>query len=167
MSVSLEKIDMLMERANISYKEAKEALELHDGDMVEALIYLEASNKTAISKGAQKMNKNGGRSNGNAQSKTNKPERDFMEDFKKFIHKMHKTSFVVGSKHKRLLDIPLTIAALLVLFTMPVSLFILILPYLFGYKISILDADGKNVNIEKTFTFGEDKEEKADDDRMA
>lgn len=163
MSVSLEKIDMLMERANISYKEAKEALELHDGDMVEALIHLEASNKTAGPKGTHKMNP---RPNGGAKGKTNKPDRDFMEDIKKFIQKMHKTSFVVGNKHKRLLDIPLTIAALLVLFTMPVSLFILILPYLFGYKISILDAEGKKVNIEKTFTFGDEKDEKADDDRM-
>lgn len=163
MSVSLEKIDMLMERANISYKEAKEALELHDGDMVEALIHLEASNKTAGPKSAHKMNS---RPKGGAQGKTNKPDRDFMEDIKKFIQKMHKTSFVVGNKHKRLLDIPLTIAALLVLFTMPVSLFILILPYLFGYKISILDAEGKKVNIEKTFTFGDEKDEKADDDRM-
>lgn len=166
MSVSLEKIDMLMERANISYKEAKEALELYDGDMVEALIHLEASNKTAGPKGAHKMHRNGARPNGSTQGKTNKPDRDFMEDIKKFIQKMHKTSFVVGNKHKRLLDIPLTIAALLVLFTMPVSLFILILPYLFGYKISILDAEGKKVNIEKTFTFGDEKDEKADDDRM-
>jgi translation initiation factor IF-1 len=39
--VTLEKIDMLRSRTNISYKEAKEALELHHGNVIEALIALE------------------------------------------------------------------------------------------------------------------------------
>ncbi|HAS73775.1 MAG TPA: hypothetical protein DCS67_06490 [Clostridiales bacterium UBA8960] len=164
MSVSLEKIDMLMERANISYKEAKEALELHDGDMVEALIHLEASNKTAKGKAGQKANGNKGQAHAHVHMRRQgKSNSDFMDDVKKFFEKMHKTSFVVGNKSKRILDIPLTIAALLILFTMPVSMFILILPYLFGYKISVLDTEGKNFDFEKAFTFGD---EKKDEDRM-
>lgn len=39
--VTLEKIDMIRSRANVSYKEAKEALELHHGNVIEALIDLE------------------------------------------------------------------------------------------------------------------------------
>jgi len=168
MSVSLEKIDMLMERANISYKEAKEALEMHNGDMVEALIYLEASNKTAYAKPGQRPNKGAP----HAQNRTKKPENDFFDDVKKFFDKMNKTNFVVGNKSKKILDIPLTVAAVLTLITMPVSMFLLILPYLFGYKISILDSEGKNVNFEKTFHFGDEKaevkpEEKKEEDRMA
>lgn len=163
MSVSLEKIDMLMERANISYKEAKEALELHDGDMVEALIHLEASNKTSKAKANQKTSKNASHAHIHVK-RSGKSNSDFMDDIKKFFEKMHKTSFIVGNKSKRILDIPLTIAALLILFTMPVSMFILILPYLFGYKISVLDQDGKNFDFEKAFKF---EDEKKDDDRMA
>lgn len=168
MAVSLEKIDMLMERANISYKEAKDALEMHDGDMVEALIYLEASNKTAYAKTSSRPNRPphphpyaGNRSN-------RRQNNDFFEDMRKFFAKMHKTSFIVGNKEKRVLDIPLTIAAILILFTMPVSMFLLIVPYLFGYKISILDNEGKKFNFEKTFQFGEDKKEtpKSNEDRM-
>jgi len=45
MSVNLEQIEALRERANVSYGEAKEALEVCDGDLVEALIYLEKNNK--------------------------------------------------------------------------------------------------------------------------
>lgn len=166
MSVSLEKIDMLMERANISYKEAKDALEMHNGDMVEALIYLESSNKTAP-KVAPKHVRVQAKPHAHGQ-RTARPENDFFEDVKKFIAKMHKTSFVIRNKSKKVLDIPLTIAALIILFTVPVSFFLLILPYLFGYQISILDAEGKNMNFEKTFEFGQSKkeEEKQDQDRM-
>ena len=39
--ITLEKLDILRERANLSYQEAKELLELCDGDVVQALIELE------------------------------------------------------------------------------------------------------------------------------
>ncbi len=41
MNITLESIDELRVRANVGYKEAKEALTQTDGDMVEALVYLE------------------------------------------------------------------------------------------------------------------------------
>lgn len=39
--ISLEKLDMIKERTGVSYGEAREALEQCDGDVVEAIIYLE------------------------------------------------------------------------------------------------------------------------------
>lgn len=39
--VTLEKIDMIKERTKVSYKEAKEALEKCNGNIVDALIYIE------------------------------------------------------------------------------------------------------------------------------
>lgn len=44
--VTLEKIDIIRERTNASYEEAKEALEACDGNIVDALIYIEKSNKS-------------------------------------------------------------------------------------------------------------------------
>ena len=41
MDITLEKIDELRERKNVSYSVAKKALENANGDMVEAIIYLE------------------------------------------------------------------------------------------------------------------------------
>ena len=40
--ITLEKIDIIKERTGVSYTEAKEALENCDGDVVNALIYIEA-----------------------------------------------------------------------------------------------------------------------------
>ncbi len=45
---TLEQIDVVRERAGVSYKEAKQALEAHGDDVVEAIIYLEEQ-KTAHS----------------------------------------------------------------------------------------------------------------------
>lgn len=46
MNIDLEKIDQVIERTGISYKEAKEALEKNDGDVLEAIIYLEEKSST-------------------------------------------------------------------------------------------------------------------------
>ena len=45
MEITLEKIDIIRERTGLSYKEAKEALEKCDGDVVESLVYLESTKK--------------------------------------------------------------------------------------------------------------------------
>ena len=47
-NITLEQIDLIMKRANVTYTEAKEALEKCGGDTVEALIYLESMNMLNI-----------------------------------------------------------------------------------------------------------------------
>ncbi len=41
MDISLEKVDIIRDRTNVTYKEAKEALEAANGDVVDALINIE------------------------------------------------------------------------------------------------------------------------------
>ena len=45
MSINLEQIDELRKRANVSYEDAKNALEQNEGDIIKSLIYLEKQNK--------------------------------------------------------------------------------------------------------------------------
>lgn len=40
-NITLEKVDMVRERTKVSYEKAKQALEVCDGDVLEALIYIE------------------------------------------------------------------------------------------------------------------------------
>lgn len=47
MKVTIEQVEKLQERANVSYEEAKDALEKCEGDILEALIMLEKDGKTA------------------------------------------------------------------------------------------------------------------------
>ena len=45
MNINLEQIDELRKRTNVSYQDAKKALEECNGDILEALIYLEKAKK--------------------------------------------------------------------------------------------------------------------------
>lgn len=46
--ITLEKIDIIRERTAVSYTEAKEALEISQGNVVDALIYIEQSKKSTM-----------------------------------------------------------------------------------------------------------------------
>lgn len=140
MSITLEKIDMIMQRANVSYKEAKEALERHNGDILEALIELEAEQKTARPKFDQ----------GNREERRYRQNHqdfwtEFSEGAKQLFKKMSATSLTLSSKEKQYFDIPMIVAAILVVITLPVSLFLLILPYCFGMRFDIKDSSGHSV----------------------
>jgi hypothetical protein len=50
MSFSLNQIDELRERTGVSYTDAKEALESCNGDMLEAIVYLEKNKKARAAK---------------------------------------------------------------------------------------------------------------------
>ncbi|MHC6179133.1 DUF4342 domain-containing protein [Clostridium sp. JNZ X4-2] len=45
--ITLEKIDIIRERTGVNYSEAKEALEVCEGNVVDALIYIEQNKKSA------------------------------------------------------------------------------------------------------------------------
>ena len=45
MEITLEKVDKVIERTKVSYKEAKEALEMTDGEVLDAIIYIEENLK--------------------------------------------------------------------------------------------------------------------------
>ena len=53
--ITLEKIDIIKERTGVSYTEAKEALEECDGDVVNALIYIEAKQKKSVKFNMEEM----------------------------------------------------------------------------------------------------------------
>ena len=51
MTITLEQVDKLRERANVSFEEAKIALEQNNGDLLDALIWLERQGKTGSTAG--------------------------------------------------------------------------------------------------------------------
>ncbi|EKE27371.1 MAG: ubiquitin-associated-domain-containing protein [uncultured bacterium (gcode 4)] len=131
MSISLEKIDLLMERANVSYKEAKETLERTEGDLLEALIILENNQKT---RGPEK-----------SKSCKNKEQADeFKKKANSFFKDLQETRFTIKNSEKKALDVSLLTASVITLVTMPVSIFVLAIPYLFGHKIEIEKSKSKS-----------------------
>ena len=130
MEITLEQIDLLRKRANVSYKEAKEALEKCGGNIVEALAYLEEENKL-------------------------KPEKEccghssFFQKFKNIVGKLNKIGFTISHDEKTKLDIPLTIALILSIVALPISMAMLLLALFTGCKIRFHKSNGEECSINK------------------
>lgn len=89
----LEKIDLLRERLGVSYRAAKEALELTNGDVVEALIMLENN-----------------RQDWDDKFKTQSDQ--ILNQVKEIIKKGNVTKIKLLKKDKVVLELPATIGAL-------------------------------------------------------
>lgn len=123
MSVNLEKIDMLRERVNVSYNEAKEVLEKFDGDIVEAIIYLEKDKNF----------------------KTTKP--DFSDQAKTFFERVNQWKLVVKKKDQTLINLNLVISVIFALFAFPFTLLMLALALFTGHRIKITKGDVESIDL--------------------
>lgn len=111
-NITLEQVDVVRERCNVSYAQAKEALEACNGDVLEAIIYIEQNQK---------------KENENSETKDN--EYTFnaisMEELKNLIkgliEKGNVTRIKIKKDHKEILDIPVNagIAASVIAITIP------------------------------------------------
>lgn len=131
MEITLEQIDLLRKRANVNYKEAKEALEKCEGNIVEALTFLEEQNKL-------------------------KPEKEcfsdssFYQKLKNIINKLNRITFHISQSEKTILSIPLTIALLLGIIALPLTVALLALALFTGCKIRFHKSDGEECSINRS-----------------
>lgn len=132
MNITLEQIDTLRERANISYVEAKKALEKCNGDLVEALVYVEKNNKMRT------VEKNNGVNN-------------FFNVIGNIISKGNKMKFIIRNKEINLLNIPVTLAIIIGVFTMPISLFLLLAALFTNHRITIKNNNGNVYEVNDVF----------------
>ena len=95
----LEKIDALRERLNVTYAQAKEALDAVDGDLTQALIHLE---KQVSADSMQQTNKQDKEESENF-------VRNVIEQIKSIIQEGNVTKVRLKNGEKVLLDIPATV----------------------------------------------------------
>lgn len=115
-NISLEQIDLIIERTNVSFTEAKEALEHCNGDVVEALLYLEKVDRI----------------------KSTKVETTSSTDkVTSFINKLNATTFIMKKGDRTYVDVPLSVAIIIILFTFHISVVALILSLIFGIRFYI------------------------------
>jgi hypothetical protein len=124
--ITLEKIDILRERTGVSYTEAKEALEASNGNVVDALIYIEKNSKSTMES-----------------LYTTKDE--FFDWLKDIIKKGNVNRIKIKKDEKIIVDIPVNAA-------IAASVTALVWPPLIA--IGILTAVFTNVTIEITKTDG-------------
>ncbi|MFZ5596000.1 MAG: DUF4342 domain-containing protein [Bacillota bacterium] len=130
MEITLEQIDLLRKRANVSYKEAKEALERCGGNIVEALACLEEENKI------KQENDCSGHSS-------------LWQKTKNLIGKANRIHFVITRDEKTVLNISLTIVMIFAVFALPLSVAMLLLAMFTGCKIRFHKSNGEECGINK------------------
>lgn len=95
--ITLEKVDMVRERTGVTYEKAKQALEASDGDVLEALIYLEKTQDTS--------NKNED-SQGEFESKAAVSIEELKAWIKQIVEKGNVTRIKIKKDDAELIDIP-------------------------------------------------------------
>lgn len=144
MEITLEQIDSLRARANVSYAEAKEALEKAGGNMIDAIISLETENKTVydrIKKEKAKERTYEKQQQRKEQVKANAD--DFANQVKSVFESLNETRVVMYNSDRVVLDISLTITLIAAIFAFPVTLAILIIGMVTGHKYKIVRKDNK------------------------
>ncbi|WP_027625050.1 DUF4342 domain-containing protein [Clostridium lundense] len=124
--ITLEKIDLIRKRTKVSYAEAKEALEISNGNVVDALIYIEENKKSST-------------------DELYATKEEFIAWIKELIKKGNVTRIKVKKEDKVIADIPVNAGVavtVVALFASPVIAIALFAAALTQVTVEITKADG-------------------------
>lgn len=131
MSVRLDQIDELRKRGNISYEDAKDALERCEGDMVEAIIYLEKNKKIKAEKAFGQ-------------------KECIFDKIKALIKRGSEIRFIMKKNDKIVLNLSLNVSILIAIFAFHVAIVGLLLALICGYRIKFETNEGEEVKVNQT-----------------
>ncbi|MDI9439424.1 MAG: DUF4342 domain-containing protein [Limnochordia bacterium] len=153
----LEKIEKLRERAQVTYDEAREALDQANGDLLDALIILEQQGKVAPPQGGGYHRSEGStagqggsdqeqeRSRGQQSGQGTSNFKETMEKIWNFasglIKKGNTTSFEILKDKDHVASFPVTVLALLLLFAPWVTLPLIVIGLFFGFHYQFVRND--------------------------
>lgn len=130
--ITLEKIDVIRERTGVSYKEAKEVLEKHDGNLVDALIYLEENQKSWTENITSNINNTGDR---------------ILEALREALRKGNVTKIVIRKDGETIMNIPVTAGAIGAVLSPPITAIGVTAALVSKCTIEIVKENGEIVNI--------------------
>lgn len=127
--ITLGMIDQVRERVNVSFKEAKDALEATGGDPLEAIIMLESKKNKGIGDNMTEM--------GN----------EILETLKGLVKKGNLTRITLEKEGKSAVDIPIVAGALGAVFFTPATVAAILASLVAGYQLKIVKDDGSVIDI--------------------
>ena len=133
MNINLEQIDELRKRTNASYQDAKKALEECNGDILEALIYLEKAKKIKPE-----------------EKDTTDHLNNFMQFVKKIVKRGNETKIIIKKGDSIILSLPVTIVVIVTVIAPYITVFSLILALLTGYRIRFQGENGEDMKVNET-----------------
>ncbi len=161
-SITIEMVDKVMERVpSASYKEVKEALIHSDGDILEAIIYLEENSgavkaKKKVEDFFEKSKEDAEEVRKNTEEKIGKDVEELKAQLKELFDKSNRVRVIVEKEGKTIMNIPFTVGVLGIAIMPLLTILGLSAAVLSKYRIKIQnEADGETVDL------GELNEEKA------
>ena len=140
---NFEKVEKLREKANVTFEEAKAALEEANGDLLDAMILLEKQGKAETKKESYSTKdepsdlavieeeEGDGKKRGNA----------FTDKLKALWHKSCENYFVVEHNDEKIVNIPIWVFIIILVFAWHVILVAMIVALFFGCKYSFAGKD--------------------------
>lgn len=129
MEITLENVDKVRERTGVTYAEAKKALEISNGDILEAIIYIESLQEEV--------------------DENNKNKYETIDEFKKWlkdlINKGNITRIKISKDDKVIVDVPVNAgiaAGVIAIIIPPILAFVVIAAVVTKITIEITKADG-------------------------
>jgi hypothetical protein len=147
--VTLQQVEELRKYANITFNEAKEALEETNGDILEAIINLEKNGRIKPPKNEGYYCSKDSYEDSHNDSNIDNIQPEFYDDsttsfyeilnkvisfIKKLFAKGNRNNFEVIKDGKRIMSIPVTILVVLVVFTFWITIPTMIIGLFLGYK---------------------------------
>jgi len=145
MNITLDQVDSLRQRANVSYSEAKEALVKSNGNMIDAIISLENENKTVYDRAKKEQAKASEKERVRERKEKYKANADeFVASSKSVLDSLNETRVVMFNKERVVFDISLTITLLATVFAFPVAAAILVIGMITGNRFKVVRKDNKS-----------------------
>lgn len=152
---NFEKVEKLRERANVTYEEAKEALENSNWDILDAMIYLEKNGKTSGPEHSSYSTHNERKaieveveSSGNRTNNFTDSLKRFGQWCLKILEKGNTNSFCVEKDGKEIFRIPVTLLVVLLIFAFWVVLPLLVVGLFFNMRYHFAGPDMHVVDID-------------------
>ena len=160
--VHFELVEKLRAKANVSYEEAKAALEKSDWDMLDALVLLESEGKVKDAPEAkeyttqEKKEYSWNTGNGEVKVTFSSALSKLWDWIRKLFQKGNANQFVITRKGDELIAMPITVLALLLICFWPFSLIILFVGLFLGARYSFRGPD-INTNVNAFMNKAQDK----------
>ena len=138
---NFEKVEKLREKANVTFEEAKAALEEANGDLLDAMILLEKQGKAEERKESYSTKESAELMVvDEPASKEKKRGNAFTDKLKVLWHKSCENYFVIEREDKVMLNIPIWAFIVILAFTWHVTLIAMVVALFFGCKYSFKGA---------------------------
>ncbi|HWQ79296.1 MAG TPA: DUF4342 domain-containing protein [Anaerovoracaceae bacterium] len=163
--VTLEQVEKLREHANISYDEAKAALENADGDILQALIDLERQGKVTPPQGGGQYKSGSIEVSFNKHKEQNQNGKDhahyreeeksaFSRSMRRFfhwlgevIHKGNINAFIIEKNGSEIMKLPITVLVLLLFFAFWIVVPLMIVGFFFSFRYSFQGPDIRSTRV--------------------